>query len=250
MKTTLTSENPAAIKIINRTDADLIIQNIKKELQTWKLKNFLYHLLVGVLGTVAILGSVIVSVYLDTRSEILTAERLKLIAIASTVSLSILSAFNIISKTNNYIAACDLMQVALFKHNARLINLGTLIEVYDKANKIIGGINFNFDKNFTGAPGKTVVSVDTAEEMPVVENERIPADETDSDLEAKELEAKENIPAKSKNQSNLFKTNAGKSTPPAAGSQANLPITSAEPAPVKSEAIINTDEVSVMVSEK
>ena len=121
MKTTLTSENAPDIKVINRTEADIIIQNIRKELRTWKFKNYLYHTLVGVLGTFAILGSVIVSVYLDTRSEILTAERLKLIAIASTVSLSILSAFNIISKTNNYISACDLMQVALFKYNAKLI---------------------------------------------------------------------------------------------------------------------------------
>ena len=248
MKTTLTSENPPDVTIINRTDADVIIQNIKKELRTWKTKNYLYNTLVGVLGTVAILGSVIVSVYLDTRSEILTAERLKLIAIASTVSLSILSAFNIISRTNNYSSAYDLMQVALFKYNARLIGLSTLIEAYDKANKIIGGIDFNFDKNFNAAaPSKTKVSVDTADE--------IEGREAESQSQP-ELAARKNAAAAppEKTDPSAQKTVAapptGKSLPGTANENSPVPPTAAEPEPGKSEAIIHTDDVSVLVSGK
>ena len=247
MKTTLTSENPANLKVINQTEADMIIRNIMTELRVWKIKNYLYHSLIGVLGTVAILGSVIVSVYLDTRSEILTAERLKLIAIASTVSLSILSAFNVISKTNNYISACDLMQVALFKYNARLIGLGTLIEAYDKANKIIGGIDFNFDKNFNPANGKTVVSVDTEEEVQVRENQSstlAPAAGQSGgkpDVSAaKAVRRSSEKAAAEPGEINFLRDATKPSVPEAAYA----------PEPVKSEAIINTDDVSVLVSEK
>ncbi|GEO07016.1 hypothetical protein AAE02nite_46800 [Adhaeribacter aerolatus] len=248
MKTTLTSENPAHIKVINQTDADLIIKNIQKELQAWRLKNLLYHLLVGVLGTVAILGSVIVSVYLDTRSAVLTADRLKLIAIASTVSLSILSAFNIISKTNNYIAACDLMQVALFKYNAKLISLGTLIEAYDKANKIIGGIDFNFDKNFTGAPGKTVVSVDTADEQPTNDEEAKAPDKASQNPATEPAAFPKALtpPVKNKAPEISNQPTTGKPAPPNTGSGASTAAANL----VTSETIIDTNNVSVLVSEK
>ena len=248
MKATLTSENPPEIKVINRTDADKIIINIKNELGDWKVKNFLFHLLVGILGTIAILGSVIVSVYLDTRSEFLTAERLKIIAIASTVSLSILSAFNIITKTNNYISACDLMQVALFKYNAKLINLGTLIEAYDKANKIIGGIDFNFDKNFNGAGGKTVVSVDTDEDLHIRDEEGKIENEgkVNPERATEELTARPGTPTKNSiTNSRTERSDKKDTTKPTA-----QPTSDNELAPVKSEAIINTDDVSVLVSEK
>lgn len=237
MQTTLTSDNAPEIRIINRTDADKIIQKIKSALRSWKIKNFLFHLLVTVLGTCAILGSVVVSVYLDTESKVLTAEILKIIAIVSTVSLSLISAFNIITKTNNYVAACDIIQVALFKYEAKLINLGTLIAAYAKANKIIGGIDFNFDKNFSGTTGKTVVSVATEEEADVTEKESQPA---------KELNQKPRSEAGNSSAMTFRHNKTGGSGP------GTLP----EPAPaaktdgVKSEAIIRTDDVSVLVSEK
>jgi hypothetical protein len=240
MKATLTSENTSGVKVLSRSDAEMIINNIKKELQTWKLKNYLYHALVGILGTIAILGSVIVSVYLDTTSTFLTAERLKIIAIASTTSLSILSAFSILSKTNNYIAACDLMQVALFKYSAKLIGLGTLIEAYDKANKIIGGIDFNFEKNFTGTNGKTVVSVNTGEEETPQENE------TETDVQPETAPgAPTDQPAPLGPRKETDTATVGLTGPTTEPRKNAI-----EPDRVKSEAIIEADDVSVLVSEK
>src|SRR4051812_48552065 len=130
MKATVTTDRSDDVRKITQDGAQIIISSIKKDLKVWKVKNFFYHVLVSVLGIIAILGSVVVSVYLDTNSKVLTPEVLKLFAIASTVSLTILSAFNILNKTNGYIFACDAIDVALLKYEAKLMNLGALIQTY------------------------------------------------------------------------------------------------------------------------
>lgn len=130
-----------------------VLDEIKIQHKKWVNIRNTFNAIVIILGFTAIVTSVIVSVYTGSATDDSIAPKyLKVIAVISTASLTLLTAFNVVGIANNVSRASRHLGVAIFKYEAGVYKIRSLIEAYKEAEQIIGQFNFNYSPSQQVAP--------------------------------------------------------------------------------------------------
>ena len=122
-------------------DDAVTIKQIKYIVRTWRRMHILFNIGIALLGTSTIACSVFVSVYTGSSLPI---GYIKTVAYLSTISLTLLTAFNFVGNTNNAIRAWKHVRVALMKYDCDIYDIDQLIEAYSQGEKMMGKIEFNY----------------------------------------------------------------------------------------------------------
>jgi hypothetical protein len=111
-------------------------------LEIWnKTSNRLNSILI-VFGITTIVTSVLVSVY--TGTKMLDENTIKILAFASTASLTLLTAFNVVKKSNNARKAWRILNAAVYKFEQGIYTMRDLINAYEIGEEIVGDVDFSF----------------------------------------------------------------------------------------------------------
>lgn len=125
-----------------------VVEQIRKLCRLWNTMGFIFNILFVTLGITTITTSVFVSVYTGNDYKIFTykidSDTIKIVAYISTVSLTLLTAFNLINYANNSRNAWRALNVALMNYDAGVIKIDALIEEYKKCEVMMGNVNFNY----------------------------------------------------------------------------------------------------------
>lgn len=139
-----------------------ILKEINNMCLQWKTLSIFYIVTVSLFGIVAISTSVLVSIYTGNE-QFITVEHLKVMACISTISLGILTAFNLVSNANNARNAWKSLNSAIMFYDAGIITIQQLIEQYRKGEDQLGNLSFNYGAN-TDKAGTYAYDIATPEE--------------------------------------------------------------------------------------
>ncbi|MFA6245579.1 MAG: hypothetical protein WC615_01480 [Mucilaginibacter sp.] len=116
-----------------------IVHYIKK----WDWLSKLTHFGICVLGISAVAGGLFVSVFLGFDNNI-PQWLFKLSSFLSSISIALLTAFDMVNNKNKYRNAWRLLNAKYLTYKAGKINIYELINWYERSEEIIGNINFNY----------------------------------------------------------------------------------------------------------
>lgn len=126
-------------------DNEAAIRHIKHIATVWRRMHILFNFGIALLGTSTIASSIFVSVYSGyTDATFFEPKTLKAVAYVSTISLTLLTAFNFVGNTNNANQCWKFVKVALLKYDCKIYNIKQLIEAYSQAERMMGKIEFNY----------------------------------------------------------------------------------------------------------
>lgn len=122
-------------------DKDEIKQHIQNLLQVWdKLASRLLTTLV-VLGAISILTSL----FITSFASDVPIYVVKIFSFTTTLSLTILTSFNISKKGNGVRNGWRHLNSAYLKYVGNVIGITELIKAYEEGEIMLGGVEFNFD---------------------------------------------------------------------------------------------------------
>ena len=129
-----------------------IIDEIEKHCSYWRMLGNIYIGCIVVFGLAAVSTSVLVSIYTGSDEQIIKVSTIKIMACISTISLAILTAFNLVTNSNNARNAWRSLNAALMLYAAGSISIQQLIEQYQKGENQLGSFSFSYGTN-TDRPG-------------------------------------------------------------------------------------------------
>jgi hypothetical protein len=130
-----------------------IIDEIEKHCSRWRLIGNVYIASIVVFGLAAVSTSVLVSIYTGSDESVIKVSTIKVMACISTISLAILTSFNLVSNSANARNAWKSLNAALMLYAAGSITIQQLIEQYQKGENQLGSFSFNYGSNTTDRPG-------------------------------------------------------------------------------------------------
>lgn len=142
--TTVRSTQPKQ-SLMSKEDEAVILKEIESYCKLWSNMANWFNIGIVILGVAAITTSVLVSIY--TGSDLITPRTLKLLACISTISLALLTAFNLVNHSNDARNAWRALNASLMLYKAGTIDIVKLIEQYQKGEKQVGSVNFNYGSN-------------------------------------------------------------------------------------------------------
>jgi hypothetical protein len=98
-----------------------------------------YHILLGFLAT---LFTILSASLIDVIDNIY----IKIFSIIAAISISVLAAFSLGTKSNNVRAAWRKLNTAIIKFNAKLIDKIEVIQAYEDGEALIGGVSYSPDQ--------------------------------------------------------------------------------------------------------
>lgn len=119
-----------------------VVSEIRKLCNLWRRMGNWFNFGIVLFGAATIITSIFVSVY--TGSEMVEPKTLKVVAYISTVSLTLLTAFNLISYANNSRTAWRYLNGALMKFEAGKLSIEKLIDAYQKGEDTMGVVDFTY----------------------------------------------------------------------------------------------------------
>ncbi|WEA00925.1 hypothetical protein [Mucilaginibacter sp. SJ] len=136
-----------------------IVHKIKGHLKTWNLISTAYNYAIYILGFISISTSVFVAGFIGVKKEdsallAVCPQILKICAIVSSISLTLLTAFNIVRKSNDTRKAWRILNTALLFYHSGKYSIDKLIEEYYRGEEVIGTVDFNFNSKQDDATGK------------------------------------------------------------------------------------------------
>jgi len=138
----------------------LVLGNIKKVHQIWdNTANRLVYITIS-LGLLIIVPSVLVSVY--TATDLLSRQQLKVLACTSTISLTLLTAFNIVGKGNNARKAWRVLNAGIYNYESGIWTMTELIRSYEEGERIMCDVDFSYGM----APPKPAKNTERAPQAP------------------------------------------------------------------------------------
>jgi hypothetical protein len=127
------------------TEAE-ILDKIQKHCNSWDQISTAYNVCIIIFGISAVSTSVLVSIYTG-QAELISVGAVKVLACISTISLSILTAFNLVSNGTNARTAWRSLNAAMMMYKAGSISIQQLIEQYQKGESQVGNLSFNYGTN-------------------------------------------------------------------------------------------------------
>jgi hypothetical protein len=94
------------------------------------------------LGIIAISSSLFISAFAD-QMDILF---IKIIAFASTLSITLIGAFNLSTKAGDTRNGWKYLNKAVMAYKANVIDAATLIKAYEDSENLLGSVDFNYSK--------------------------------------------------------------------------------------------------------
>lgn len=79
-------------------------------------------------------------------SDFATPILFRILAFITTLCLTIISAFNLPSKTSNYITAWRLLNKTVYSYKAKISDMETLIKAYEEGEKLLDSVDFRYTK--------------------------------------------------------------------------------------------------------
>lgn len=141
-----TSSNSNKKPLITVQTETEILKKIEKHCNTWNSIATAYNVCIIVFGISAVSTSVIVSIYTG-QEKLISVAVIKVLACISTISLSILTAFNLVSNASNARTAWRSLNAAMMLYKAGSISIQQLIEQYQQGENQLGTISFNYGTN-------------------------------------------------------------------------------------------------------
>ena len=100
---------------------------------------WVYHILLGILATFfTILSASLI--------DVIDKFYIKIFSIIAAISISLLAAFSLGTKSNNVRAAWRKLNTAIIKFNANLIDKKEVIQAYEDGEGLIGGVSYSPDQ--------------------------------------------------------------------------------------------------------
>ncbi|GEO11294.1 hypothetical protein [Segetibacter aerophilus] len=124
-----------------------IIDEIEKHCSRWRLIGNIYIASIIIFGLAAVSTSVLVSIYTGSDESVIKVSTIKVMACISTISLAILTSFNLVSNSANARNAWKSLNAALMLYAAGSITIQQLIEQYQKGENQLGSFSFNYGSN-------------------------------------------------------------------------------------------------------
>ena len=142
-----TKSSTASKPMITMEKEKEILDEIERHCCYWRKIGNAYIAAILVFGTAAVSTSVLVSIYTGSDEHIMKITTIKVMACISTISLAILTAFNLVSNGNNARNAWRSLNAALMLYTAGSISLQQLIEQYQKGENQLGSLSFSYGTN-------------------------------------------------------------------------------------------------------
>ena len=120
-----------------------ILDEIESHCCRWRRIGNAYIIAIIVFGVSAVSTSVLVSIYTGNE-KLMDVATVKVMACISTISLGILTAFNLVANCTNSRNAWRSLNAALMLYTAGSISLQQLIEQYQKGESQIGTLSFSY----------------------------------------------------------------------------------------------------------
>lgn len=125
-------------------EEEKVLKDIKMKLKVWLFEAKALQLLLTILGVIGIICSIFIAAYAGT--ELISPKWVKLSAFVATVCLTLISAFNLLTKTSNYITAWRIVSAAVYCYEAGISDISFLIKSYEDGEKMLGSVNFQYSK--------------------------------------------------------------------------------------------------------
>lgn len=123
-----------------------ILNKIERHCETWNNISIAYNVCIVVFGVAAVSTSVLVSIYTGQK-DLISVETIKILACISTICLSILTAFNLVSNAGNARTAWRSLNAAMMMYKAGSLSMQQLIEQYQKGESQLGNLSFSYGTN-------------------------------------------------------------------------------------------------------
>ena len=133
--------NPNQSVDIQGIKRDVLI-DLEKVLATWNRMAKSLQTLVVIMGIISVSGSLYVSAFTD--SEFLNSTWTRILSLATTLCLTLITTFNLSTKANNARNAWRHLNRSLYSFKSNRISVDELIKAYDEGEKILGDVTFNF----------------------------------------------------------------------------------------------------------
>jgi hypothetical protein len=151
-KQVITIGNSTASKSVSKSTITVekereIIDEIEKHCAYWRKIGNIYIAAIIFFGLAAVSTSVMVSIYTGSDPNIMEVATIKVMACISTISLGILTAFNLVTNSQNARSAWRSLNAALMLYAAGSITLQQLIEHYQKGENQMGSFSFSYGTN-------------------------------------------------------------------------------------------------------
>lgn len=142
------SISPATAKpTISIEKEKIILDEIERHCTYWRRIGNIYIACIIIFGIAAVSTSVLVSIYTGSDEAIIKVSTIKILACISTISLAILTAFNLVTNSKNARNAWKSLNAAVMLYTAGSISLQQLIEQYQKGENQLGNFGFNYGTN-------------------------------------------------------------------------------------------------------
>jgi hypothetical protein len=141
---TIVDETDVTHKVSKEAE-EKILKDIEHYCNLWKTMANWFNVGIVFFGVAAISTSVLVSIY--TGSDFISDRALKILACISTISLALLTAFNLIRYSNDSRNAWRALNSSLMMYRAGIIPMKDLIKQYQLGETQMGVVEFNYNVN-------------------------------------------------------------------------------------------------------
>jgi hypothetical protein len=124
-----------------------IIDEIERHCKKWRKLTNVYITCIVIFGLSAVSTSILVSIYTGSDASVMSVGTIKKMACISTISLGILTAFNLVTNATNARNAWKSLNAALMMYTAGSITIQQLIEHYQNGENQLGNFSFNYGTN-------------------------------------------------------------------------------------------------------
>ena len=163
--TTVTSSHAPRQVMISKEEEMEIIKKIEAHCEKSAKMAFMYNIGIIGFGVTAIITSVLVSIYTGS-DNFMSPGTLKVLACISTISLMLLTAFNLVNQSNDKSNSWRALNSSLMLYKAGGMDLVKVIEQYQKGEKQYGLLNFGYvgsmhsgDQNMETVTTRTVKTI-------------------------------------------------------------------------------------------
>ena len=129
-----------------------ILDEIERHCNKWSKIANVYVACIVVFGLLAVSTSVLVSIYTGNEAMV-SVKTIKIMACISTISLAILTAFNLVPNSINAKNSWRSLNAAMMMYSAGSLSLQELIEQYQKGENQFGNFTFKYGANSEAGSG-------------------------------------------------------------------------------------------------
>lgn len=132
---------------------DEVVKSLEYILDTWRRMAGWLQLALVSFGFLAIACSVCIATFNVEIGPLAT----KILAACATLFLTIISSFNLASKASNVRDGWRHLNKAMYSYKTKSIDIAALIKAYEEGEKILGTVEFNYDKSQFTKPKPLVI---------------------------------------------------------------------------------------------